>query len=259
MKLFVIFAKTESSTAKKITQLKVNYMGNPYFQFKDFTIWHDKCAMKVGTDSVLLGAWAVLRGETALDIGCGTGILAIMLASRSNLHIHAVDIDAPAIAQTLENAALTPWKERITAETADIRTYNAGRKFDTILSNPPFYTENTLPDGKARQQARNASSLSYGDLVEAVMKHLSPQGVFNVILPASSEMDFRGIAVENGLHPVRSLSVSTVEGKVPKRVLMAFSPEDACTEKREHLSIHAPGREYTEAYRQLVGGFYLNM
>lgn len=233
-------------------------MSNPYFQFKDFTIWHDKCAMKVGTDSVLLGAWAPIRGLSALDIGSGTGILTIMLASRSSLFIHALDIDESAVIQTIENSSLTKWTERITAEIADIRTWHSERKFDTIISNPPFYKEKILPDTMGRLMARNTCSLNYEDLVKQVAKHLSSAGVFSVVLPKSSENEFRAIAVKYGLHPQQSLEVTTVKGKVPKRILLAFSLENSSmSEKREQLSIYnAPGI-FSDEYKDLVKAYYL--
>lgn len=235
-------------------------MRNPYFQFKDFTIWHDKCAMKVGTDSVLLGAWTPVKGASALDIGSGTGILAIMLASRSSVFVHALDIDESAVSQTLENAALTPWKDRISAEIADIRTWKSERKFDTIISNPPFYKENTLPDNTARLMARNTCSLNYADLVKQAVNHLTSTGIFSVIIPKSSELEFRALAVENGLHPVQSLEVTTVERKPPKRILLAFSLENSSLpEKKQHLSIYTSPGVFSEAYRKLVGAYYLHL
>lgn len=235
-------------------------MSNPCFQFKDFTIWHDKCAMKVGTDSVLLGAWAPITGAQALDIGCGTGILTLMLASRSNLLIHAVDIEASAVRQTRENADRTPWKDRITVEQADVRQWRGNRTFDTIISNPPFYKEQTAPADKARSLARNTLSLNYDELVKTVVSHLSPTGIFSVILPASSEMDFRGIAVEYGLHPVRSLNVTTKEGKPPKRIVLAFSREGRLfTESKQRLFIQKSTGTFSDEYKALVGRYYLKM
>lgn len=238
----------------------IDNMSNSYFQFKKFTIRHDKCAMKVGMDSVLLGAWAPLRGTSALDIGCGTGILAIMLASRAAVSVHAIDIDASAVEQTLENAASTPWKEQITGETADIRTWNGKQSFDTIISNPPFYKEQTTSPDKARLIARSTQSLSYNDLVKSVVRLLSPTGVFSVILPSSAEMDMRGIAVEYGLHLVQSLTVTTVEGKAPKRILMSFSPENSSfSERKMRLCIRDSQGEFTEEYKALVGPYYLHL
>lgn len=235
-------------------------MSNPYFQFKKFTIWHDKCAMKVGTDSVLLGAWAPFIGNTALDVGCGTGILSIMLAGRSELDIHALDIDADAVSQTLENAAATPWKDRITAETADFCKWKDERVFDTILSNPPFYESQTLPPEKARMKARNTQSLSYGDLICQVARRLSPKGLFSMVLPASEERTLRGLAVEYGLHPVKSLKVTTVEGKVPKRLLITFTPESiSLQEEQRCLCIHDASGAFTDEYKRLVGDYYLKV
>lgn len=236
-------------------------MSNSYFQFKKFTIRHDKCAMKVGTDSVLLGAWAPVFGRSVLDIGCGTGILSILLASRvPDLAIYAVDIDASAVEQTMENAHNTPWGKQITAQTIDIRKWESTQLFDTILSNPPFYPEQTLPPSEQRSLARNTCSLNYRELVECVVNHLSPDGLFSVILPISSEMIFRGLAVEYGLHPVRSLTVTTVEGKMPKRILMAYTLQNIMSfEEKQTLCIRNSSGDYSSEYSQLVGDYYLKL
>lgn len=235
-------------------------MSNPYFEFKKFTIRHDKCAMKVGTDSVLLGAWAPCKGKTALDIGCGTGILSIMLACRSSMLVHAIDIDPAAVGQTLENAETTPWGNRISAETADIRHWDNGLRFDTVLSNPPFYNSQTTSPDKNRTQARNTCSLSYKELIQQAAAHLSPDGIFSVVLPAAEEMNFRGLAVEQGLHPLQSLTITTVEGKSPKRILMAYTSKDfQANEKKDTLCIHDTSGAFTKEYVRLVGAYYLKL
>lgn len=239
----------------------MKYMSNPYFQFKQFTIRHDKCAMKVGTDSVLLGAWAPVKGKTALDVGCGTGILSLMLACRSDLHmIHAIDIDPAAVDQTLENASNTKWRQRITAETVDVRSFSPSCAFDTVISNPPFYTETVLPPSQGRLHARNTVSLDYRQLVDSVVRFLSPQGIFSVVLPAAAEMTFRGLLVEYGLHPVQSLLITTVEGKAPKRVLLASSPAvQPVSEKRELMCIHRSDGTFSHEYTELAGRYYLHL
>lgn len=235
-------------------------MSNPYFQFKNFTIWHDECAMKVGTDSVLLGAWAPFTGTEALDIGCGTGILSIMLACRSSLNIHAIDIDPAAVRQTLKNVGKTTWSRRITAEVADIRNWSNQGLYDTIISNPPFYNVQTKSPDRARMQARNTESLSYEELIKQAVKRLSPDGLFSVVLPVSEEMNFRGLTVEYGLHPIQSLTITTVEGKMPKRILMTYSLREMSeAEKRNNLCIHNASGTFTDDYAQLVGNYYLKL
>lgn len=119
----------------------ITAMPNPYFSFKQFTVYHDRCAMKVGTDGVLLGAWADVSGaRDILDIGTGTGLIALMLAQRSEAHIMAVDIDEDAVKQAKENVEKSPWPGRIEVERHDICCFNSDIRYDVIVSNPPYFS-----------------------------------------------------------------------------------------------------------------------
>ena len=133
-------------------------MSNPYFQFKQFTVWHDKCAMKVGTDGVLLGAWTSVQGaHSILDVGTGTGLVALMLAQRSlpNTNIVALEIDEAAARQAKENIVRSPWKKQIEVVQADFRKYQSPEKFDVIVSNPPYFVDSLgCPDQIGRASCR---------------------------------------------------------------------------------------------------------
>lgn len=131
-------------------------MPNPYFSFKQFTVYHDRCAMKVGTDGVLLGAWAdVVSARNILDIGTGTGLISLMMAQRCNARIRAVDIDADAVEQARGNVAASPWQDRIEVELQDICHFTSETLFDVIVSNPPYFTDSLKCPGKQRNIARH--------------------------------------------------------------------------------------------------------
>lgn len=161
-------------------------MSNPYFQFKQFTVWHDKCAMKVGTDGVLLGAWtSVESAHRILDIGTGTGLVALMLAQRSlpDANIVALEIDEAAVGQARKILFVRP-KERVEVVQADFRKYRSSDKFDVIVSNPPYFVDSLECPDRQRAAARHNDSLTYEDLLEGVSGLLTENGFFTVVIPA---------------------------------------------------------------------------
>lgn len=142
-------------------------MPKAYFDFKKFRIFHDKCAMKVGTDGVLLGAWSCAGSEhrTVLDVGTGSGLIAIMLAQKTQAVIWGVDIDENAVFQANENAAATEWSDRLHFLHSDISSFSPDFQFDLLVSNPPFFSRSLkCPDG-VRSQARHTDSMSFGELI----------------------------------------------------------------------------------------------
>ena len=161
------------------------------FQFKQFTIRHDRCAMKVGTDGVLLGAWANAKGkQRILDIGTGSGLIALMLAQRTDAMITGIEIDPASATQAQENAAASPWADRLQIVATDIAGYTSYQAFDLIVSNPPFFNEMLLPPGAARSQARHTQALTFEALLFHVQRLLSPEGSFCAILPATALTHF---------------------------------------------------------------------
>lgn len=252
-------------------------MSNGYFDFKQFRIRHDRCAMKVGTDAVLLGAWADLNNSlNILDIGCGSGIIALMAAQRApHAKVMGVDVDTAAVAQANENAQASPFADRVTFVCGDIRCYPIGAEkahlqnnldvnknenvepFDCILCNPPFYTEDTLPPSQTRALARNNHELPFDELIDAVLRLLSEDGCFHVILPASSEPFFHQICVDRGLHLKRKCLVKTTERKAPKRVLSSYSMKKVQEPIMEVIALMENG-EKSKAYSMLTNDFYLD-
>lgn len=220
--------------------------------------------MKVGTDGVLLGAWArVEHCKRILDMGTGTGLVALMAAQRSGADIVAIDLDADAVAQASENVAASPWKERIHVLEADARNLefkiqNSEFFFDSILCNPPFF-ENSLrcPD-VARTMARHTDTLTFDELARSASRLLAPEGELSVVIPYDRAHDMTVSAACNGLFATRQTIVVPVEGGKPKRILMAFTREGAA-HAVETLCIHDAQRCYTPEYVHLVEDFYLKM
>lgn len=252
LKRFSIFLIFRHQTKSK--------MANPFFQFKQFVVWHDKCGMKVGTDGVLLGAWASVRpAGSLLDIGTGTGLVALMLAQRSpsNVSITALEIDPDAAAQARENVERSPWKERIAVKEADFRTFRDGQ-FDVIVSNPPYFTDSLSCPDQQRTRARHNDSLTYEELVEGVSRLLSPAGVFSVVIPMDVADRVTELAALKGLYPVRQLLVRTKPDAAPKRTLIAFSLTPGECEVEELLT-EVARHQYSPEYIALTRDFYLKM
>ena len=235
-------------------------MPNPYFAFKQFTIRHDRCAMKVGTDGVLLGAWTDLsHSRRILDIGTGTGLIALMLAQRCmDARITAIDLDSAAVEQAQENIQASPWKDRIEALQQDICTYHPNGTFDTIVSNPPYFIDSLkCPDGQ-RSTARHTDTLDADRLIGKVSELLTSDGRFSIILPAEQTEDLIRVAGEKGLHPSRQTWVITRPGLSPKRILMEFR-KIPVTLQPDELVIELERHVYSEEYIALTKEFYLKM
>lgn len=230
------------------------------FRFKHFTLEDEHCAMKVGTDGVLLGAWADVESDrTILDVGTGSGIVALMALQRNpHADVVALDIDSAAVAQARSNADATPWHDRVVCVCSDVAEYESDRSFDHIVSNPPYFVESTHSPNSQRDRARNAESLPFEVLVSSTERLLRHGGRLTVVLPTESASLFRRVAFER-LWLSRLCSVHTVEGDLPKRVLMEFVLSDKplmprCTE----LVIQYRGGDYTAKYMALTKDFYLN-
>lgn len=236
-------------------------MSNPYFQFKQFTVWHDKCAMKVGTDGVLLGAWtSVQNAHKILDVGTGTGLVALMLAQRSlpDADIVALEIDETAAGQARENVTRSPWKERVEVVQADFRDYQSLDKFDVIVSNPPYFVDSLECPDQQRNAARHNDSLTYEELLEGVAGLLAEDGAFTIVIPVDVADRVKMIAAVKNLYAVRQLNVITKPGGVPKRTLITFTfSNQECVV--EELLTELARHQYSEEYIALTQEYYLNM
>jgi tRNA1Val (adenine37-N6)-methyltransferase len=234
------------------------------FRFKQFAVNQDKCAMKVGTDGVLLGAWAPVAHNpyNVLDIGAGTGLISLMIAQRSHAEqIDGIEIDAAAHEQCVYNFEASPWGDRLFCYHASLDDFMEEweEEYDLIVSNPPFYSENYTSGNPQRDQARFAQSLPFEDLAEASGILLSENGVLAVILPYKEEARFRLLAQEEGLHPFKITRVKGTPESEIKRSLLAFSRFETNEIAIDELVIETARHQYTPQYIQLTQDFYQKM
>lgn len=209
------------------------------FQFKQFSVKQDQCAMKVGTDGVLLGAWTPLDSNiySILDVGAGTGLLSLMLAQRSFAEqIDALEIDENAYEQCVENFENSKWNDRLFCYHAAfdefVEEMEGEEKYDLIVSNPPFYTSEYKSEDNQRDLARFEDALPFEELLNGSSKLLSEHGVFSVIIPFTEER-FIELAVENSLYPFKITRVKGSPQSEIKRSLLAFSKNKKEIEQTE--------------------------
>ena len=234
------------------------------FQFKQFSIAQDRCAMKVGTDGVLLGAWAPVNHNpfSVLDIGAGTGIIALMLAQRTHAEqIDALEIDENAYEQTVDNFENSPWGDRLFCFHAGLDEFIAEPEdeYDLIVSNPPFYSEDYKTENEQRDLARFQDAMPFEELVEAADLLLSENGIFAVILPFKEEQNFIALAKESELYPTKITRVKGTPASIIKRSLLAFSRNENPKIEIDELTIEIDRHVYTPDYIELTKDFYLKM
>ena len=251
------------------------------FTFKRFHIDDTHCAMKVGTDGVLLGAWADVAGaKRILDIGCGSGLVALMLAQRCEAaQVVGIEIDDAAAQDAIDNAARSPFASRIDVVQADVLKFaqdnsqkfaqdnsqkiaqDNSQKFDCIVCNPPYYEEDVLPPAAQRAQARHTAGggLTFAALLQAVSLLLDAEATtarFSVVLPTVAAPNFIALAAVHGLDLIRRTDVVTRRSKPCKRVLLEFSPHSVSLQ-RSTLELLGVGNERSEEYDELCKDFYL--
>jgi len=233
------------------------------FKFKQFTIQQDRCAMKIGTDGVLLGAWVSLENnpDSVLDIGAGTGILSLQLAQRCLAEtIEAIEIDEGAFEQCVENFESSPWGDRLFCFHASAQEFatEVEEEYDLIISNPPFYSDDYKSEDTSRNTARFTDTLPFRDLAIVAFQFLSENGIFALILPRKEEEHFITLASEVGLFPKRICRVRGTATSEVKRSLLEFTFKK--TEVIfEELTIEISRHVYTDDYKNLVKDFYLKM
>lgn len=232
---------------------------NNYFQFKQFTIYQDNAAMKVGTDGTLLGAWASVEGcMHILDIGTGTGLIALMIAQRSNATITAIEIEENAALEAKQNVAISPWKDRVNVQHISLQKYSktSSSTFDLIVSNPPFFTQSFKAANQNRTMARHNDSLPFSDLFSYSTKRLNPQGRLALVLPADAANDCVKLANKNMLFLIRRTDVKPKARKEVNRVLLEFSKHEV-EPMVDSLTIYDDKGGYTESYKLQTKDFYL--
>jgi tRNA1Val (adenine37-N6)-methyltransferase len=236
-------------------------MGQPFFRFRQFVIWQEHAAMRVSTDSVLLGAWASHPAPARiLDIGTGTGVLALMMAQRyPEAHIDAVELDPGSCKDALRNFTISPWKERIRLVHDDFRKWNirTGERYDLILSNPPYFQDSLHPAGSSRRIARHQTDLNIGQLLSGAGRLLQSGGMFSMILPWKQGIESNIADAANGLHTIRQWTVRTKPDKPVTRLLATFSRHSGPYERGELTLLDQSGKAYSDTHRELTSAFYL--
>ena len=286
-------------------------MSSPFFRFKQFTVWHDRCAMKVGTDGVLLGAWCPLpltatpsplhpthdndTPYTVLDIGTGSGLIALMLAQRllptiPRLTIDAIDIDADAVAQAQYNFEQSPWSALLHAHHSTLQEWSPSLQrsdlqvkrssseanfkrsnlYSLIVSNPPYFQDSLKNPNAQRATARHTDTLSYAELIAHSARLLQEDGILALVLPIEAEQEILTLATDHGLHPTHITYVHSKPGKPAKRLLIALSPisntqypitnsEASNTQYpiADTMYIESENAPRSDEYKELTKDFYL--
>ena len=233
------------------------------FRFKQFSVEQERCAMKIGTDAVLLGAWTDLDSQPSsiLDIGAGTGVLALMMAQRSGAElIDALEIDDAAYEQCVEHFEASNWGDRLFCYHAalDAFTEEIEDQYDLIISNPPFYTDTFKTENEERNIARFEDAMPFTELLKSVSKLLSSTGHFNVVIPFSEEASFIALAKNEDLYPRRILNVRGQQSSPLKRSILCFTFKQLAIETSE-LTIEIARHHYTKEYITLTKDFYLKL
>ncbi len=216
--------------------------------------------MKVGTDAVLLGSWVnPSNAKSILDIGTGTGIIALMLAQRSGARIDAIDIDSNAFIQATENVNVCKWKDRIQVHHTSLQQFAATEihKYDLIVSNPPYFIDSSKAFEESRTNARHTDHLPFDDLLKGVLQLLNSTGKFYIILPIKEGEFFREMAENNKLYLTKLTRVFTRSDKPEKRLLMRFEFTKRMLSEDSIVIEEDERHSYTPAYRALLKDYYM--
>ncbi len=235
-------------------------MSNSEFIFKQFTIQQDRTAMKVGTDGVLLGSWTTCNSaESILDIGTGTGLLALMMAQKTNANIVGIEIDTEAFQQATDNVNRSKWHDRITIINQSFQDFyqNTEQKFDLIITNPPYFSNSQKSKSPSKTAARHNDLLPFTEIVNGVIKLTHAKSCFTIILPHQQKQHFIDIAMRSNLYCNYITYVKPTPYKTVKRVLMSFS-KTISELQTDTLIIEMDSRfNYSEEYISLTKEYYL--
>jgi tRNA1Val (adenine37-N6)-methyltransferase len=236
-------------------------VANSYFKFKQFTVFHDRCAMKVTTDTCLFGAWCAEEmrkndqgNNSLLDVGAGTGLLSLMIAQKNNCIIDAIEIDKSAAQQATENIKASPWNERISVHRKNILEHS-GQEYSVIVSNPPFYENELQSTNERKNQAHHGADLTFNELFSYLENHLLTDGDFYFLLPYKRIDDAERILREKGLFIEKKVIVSTSPNHQPFRVMIKggkqkYTKEEMC------LYINDGDQQYSKKFIQLLKDYY---
>ena len=235
-------------------------MANDYFRFKQFIIHQDRCAFKVGTDGVLLGALADISDSgQLLDVGTGTGLIAIMAAQRSHCRIVAIEPHRESFLQACENVAACPFNERIKVENLSFRDYfiNTHTKFDFIVTNPPYFRNSLRNPDRSKSMTRHADSLIPEDLLEGTLSLLSENGSLQVILPYSEGSVFIATAAEEKLYCTKIIKIRAIPSAPVIRMILKFEKSKKRVQEKFLTIETGIHHKYTDEYIEATKDFYL--
>jgi len=243
-------------------------MANSYFQFKQFTIHQDRCAMKVTTDACLFGAWIVdevksqkLKVKNALDIGAGTGLLSLMFAQKNpGIEIVAVEIDEDAEKQANENISASQWKDRIVVLEGDVKDYNFSEKYDLIISNPPFYENELQSESEKKNTAHHSENLTLKELLDVIKTNLNSDGIFFLLLPYKRNEEIKKLFKDHQLHISKMIFVRQSVKHDYFRVMIKGNLIGKEKEiEFDEMSVWDEKQQYTNEFVQLLKDYYLHL
>ena len=231
------------------------------FHFKHFSLYHHRSTMKVGTDAVLLGRWVEVKPtDIVLDIGTGCGILPMMLAQKGVSHVDAVDLDAVSIEEATVNFKASQWRDQLQAYCSDIADFQTDRKYDLVISNPPFFIRSFKCDADRKSRARHTDvTLSFETLCEAVCRLMDAKGRFAVVLPVTESMDFLKVADSYGLYLCKRMTIIPIEGKEPNRVNLELQFAQSAAVQEESFVIRGTDNRFTKQYKEFLEEYYLGL
>ena len=237
-------------------------MSNPFFRFKKFEIFQDQSAMKVCTDSCILGAWFAEKIPTyslVLDMGSGTGLLMLMLAQKSSAEIHGIELDLPSFKQMKKNLSLSRWGKRFKVFPGDLRSWVFPEKYDFIICNPPFYEGDLASPTDNRNVAMHSKDLTLKELIDAIDRNLKPDGSFGILLPYSRTTYFENLALQYKFFPGEKLFVRQTPAHDFFRSILHFSRLDVKSPSIFELVIQDENNKYTQEFTELMKDYYLNL
>ena len=232
----------------------------PFF-FKRFALFHHRSTMKIGTDAILLGRWVDVNGDDeVLDIGTGCGLLPLMLAQKGIKSADAVEIDQDSFEEAAQNFSNSAWKSRLFAVNDDIKHYAelCTKKYDLVVSNPPFFFGDNIPEKEKKGLARHTNTLSYNDLLISVKQLLKPDGRFALVLPARESLTFLKDAENQGFFLKKEMKIVPIEGKEPNRINMQLVVNQVGRVESETFVLRHPDHSFTKEYKEFLKDYYLD-
>lgn len=231
------------------------------FHFKHFSLFHHHSTMKVGTDAILLGRWVEVKPtDVVLDIGTGCGLLPLMLSQKGVAQVDAVDIDRASIEEATVNFEASQWREYLKAYHSDIVDFQTDKKYDLIVSNPPFFNRYSKCDSDRKSRARhNDAGLSYAKICAVAIRLMQPDGCFDLVLPVNVMEAFMEEANKEGLYLHKRMTIVPIEGKEPNRVNLELRLGKCAEIKEETFVIRDAAKRFTPQYNEFLKDFYLGL